>query len=1504
MSLTIDEIVEILNEMREQNKINAQDFEKGLTGLNHKLEMLADDNETEDMIRLYIAELKKSIEDKHNDDKTNSDEISSKIDSAVSDVSTFREEFHQSVSSNLENSSKILNRIAEVTEIITGMEEVISEKSHNNFFNLKSFLEELDSKLKNNFETLSAKTENQVETEDLQKVSDEIKEIQSMISSNADTYKTTLINNIQDIKDYINEIQNSASSFNTENETGLNVQLEALEILKHNFETSFSDIDLNIRNLHEHISNIQGRNDENLKLLDEIKSSSNAILFLTESVEHQSAEISEFMSSIKEITENRSEIIENKLEECANLTSDLKDLIITANQENPVKFDEFFQKVDNSYANLVSENNFSQFRAELNDFVQRLIDNSNILNADSTINREKLTEIAEKINSIEPVDYSYDMEQLSSKIDSLFELLNSNEVTNKINEISDNILQLNNLVETSSNSYCAIVNEHFKQFEEKLAEISSNEDFENFRNDFSDFVSKLLDNTHLVQLNAETNKEHILQILEKINEYDMSYDLNNIAGSIDEIKAFFENNSKMNYEDIVNAIQNAKEQILEKVEIVNNNETLQNIIFGFNDLSANIQALQNKNNIEDIEPKLSSFANSIQQSISSDAEINFGEIKNSIEKISKELSELKEDSIRKNDGNVFTISSGFDNIKTSLENMQSVQNEYLQDLKDVNSEHIFSINSVNDNISVFKTEVDETIKCLKEYISELDESSKTAQISNNDKFSTKLLDLESQLITSSQEFEQKFELLQCKLTEFAHIVENSASDTEGKIASTLENIASVQAGITEMSESLQKLQSTNSEKFAESLALLDAGIDNIVVYINNINDTLANQDFSSELKDEIQNLDAKFDSIINELQNLKNDTNDDTHDKIALLQNDLENINQDIVNALQCKCDEIIRALEPVKTGIDEFVTMDFDKLLNSLKSQLELSFLNFGIDIRSEISENTTSISNLEKAYKETFNQISSIEECVTETLQNNIELLNASVESSTRNIKDSLSGKLEEALGELKAYIEVSFNNTQSQNSIEKLRNELLEKINDLFKSNEDISLTNNVISANITAFNENLSEKAEKLQTNITDSFSTLNTKIDILTTNDNDDVIDMLNSLHNKIDVLAMSDETSIIEDEIEDIKELINEHRKSFEESNDEKTAAIDKYLRDVLLKLDSVDLEKNSEDIKESITSALAAMFEQISFIEESEDIKDFVEDKTDEINKALNEVQTQLKQIASQDDDFDYTYTLQDVESDIARLRLAINNMSGHDFEGFSDDIKKIIKSVETLENSLTHDQIIDLKNDIEKLNDDIVSISSRTNKLLLTSDESSKALNESLNNFSNIICKLEDRINYLDNTAITERIEHKTDNIQTLTSEVANSQKILNQAMTYLGEWIDSASTQIDTIEENTSVSAQINENISSINEHICEISEIKSEIKELKTIVPDKDELLNRIEDKFISQEERINALEDKLTRVITTLEEKDDTMLNRKVDKIEKLLNTLTANIEKLTAYVDE
>ena len=310
-----------------------------------------------------------------------------------------------------------------------------------------------------------------------------------------------------------------------------------------------------------------------------------------------------------------------------------------------------------------------------------------------------------------------------------------------------------------------------------------------------------------------------------------------------------------------------------------------------------------------------------------------------------------------------------------------------------------------------------------------------------------------------------------------------------------------------------------------------------------------------------------------------------------------------------------------------------------------------------------------------------------------------------------------------------------------------------------------------------------------------------------------------------------------------------------------------------------MDNSSDFNSLREDIITAVFNVFDQISFIEESEDIKDFVEEKTDEINQNLTEVKQQLKQFADND------YTLQDVESDIAKLRLVLNDLSASSSnEGIneiSDNINRIVSSVENLQTSLTQEQMFELKDNFEKLNEDIVSLSTRTNKLLLNSDESANTLND----FSNLISQLEERINYLDSKEITERIEDKLDRTMTVISENNASSNVMRQALIYIGEWIDTTSEKIDSLCEQAN-----------------EFDNIKESLERLQDGMPK--DIVEFLTDKFEEQQERMDRLEMKLEKLLSAVDNIDDTKLIKKVEKLDKQLTKVSTNIEKLTSYVDE
>ena len=419
-----------------------------------------------------------------------------------------------------------------------------------------------------------------------------------------------------------------------------------------------------------------------------------------------------------------------------------------------------------------------------------------------------------------------------------------------------------------------------------------------------------------------------------------------------------------------------------------------------------------------------------------------------------------------------------------------------------------------------------------------------------------------------------------------------------------------------------------------------------------------------------------------------------------------------------------------------ELLNVTVETSAQNLQSEFEEKLDYYINDLKKQLLEDSRTTDLIENTKEELSGKLDSILDSQSNiTEQANVisakiatfgdELKNY-VQSACENVIDNESKEVLNSLGDIVAKADEL--NLNLEDKIKSNSEEVKSSLEDVVAKADKISLNLELNSSDLKSSLEDIVAKADELNSNLEDkiklngeelknSLDVLSNKVDIMASDTSfddlyerfedfseteDKLSEMISALHQKVDAIAMDETTFDIEEEIDDIKELIFEQRKYFEASSDDKASAIDKYLNDVLLKLDNVDLEKNAEDIKETIMNALVSLVDQISFVEETEDIKDFVEEKTDAINQSLIEVQNQLKQIASSDDDFSYSYTLQDVESDIAKLRLAISHLSGNDFESLSDDIKKIVSSVEGLESTLTQEQAVDLKRDIEKLNEE----------------------------------------------------------------------------------------------------------------------------------------------------------------------------------------------------------
>lgn len=1471
MALTVDEIAEILNSMRVENENNVENFEKVLTDISAKLELMAGDSEDADLIKVYLTELKGLVEDKSVDTNTRFADIE-KI---------------------LHNVLLCQDDVAKTSEL-KDLFHVFSAAFDNftsNFVNQKDFLEDLSLKLGN--------VENKVFDKD---------ELASLIA-------------------------------------GLSQDLVAVN---NDIEKSFVSIDEKFAEVIKKL--------DSFDITEQVNSINSKILNISEEINLIPSKIS-FAS------------LEDKISYSQSVLNSLRELITeTSEQENAI-ISERFEKLEKSFESIVTDSDFSGFRTNLADFVQKIIDNSTVLNTKLSYTTERIEHI---LTTIENLDNSEEFDKVL------------NTVNQNAGENLDKILA----------------------------------DIENLKTRISEEIGS----------NSKTYFD------------DLSIKIANIISEISDVKSNLEEKCDNVSEDISQNVSTA---------FASTKISMENVIVAMNNLNDMLKEQSEKNaetilaNIDELNGKVDEFSTDI-------------------------VDELR---------------SSFSDIKTGFSS------------------------DIASNISDLKLHLGDVVESLRNYVSELNDNSETSKKVVDEKISKKLLAMETAIENCSDVYEDKMATLQVKLAEFAQNVQNTSSDVNEKISSSIEELGDIKQEIVSVQEALGDVKSSADEKTEKILMLLDENVKEILTVIENLEKSTL-KDINSSINENIDLIENKFSTVLDVLEKFNSETGlaGSIEEKFSALKQEIGLVNTDITGTIQSSRDEILQNFEDIKKSFDDFSDYDFNKLMADLKILLETSFMNFSVDVNGELASSSEAIMRLEQAYKDIFNKITLIEDCVSEKLQNNIELLNITIETNSKNLQCLFEEKLDEYIGDMKSQIanmledtrvvdaisntkeeinvkldvvldkqdnieknitETISNNAEDvsnkiygnifslgeelKNHIKSTCNEVVEKTVDqtvkqtveqtvekcdTSKCEENIDILNQKVDAlvlstdkdeiinSINEFGENAEQannvlnekidilvsstdkdeilnsldelgakteqandvlnqkidalvistdneeilhsleeieaKADKTGSDLTETLESLIARVDIIASDDSlksdleniaeklddfeenteyfknaldtlsnkvdiiaadnsldilydkfdefseteDKVAEMLTALHQKVDVIAMDDNDFDIEEEIDDIKELIFEQRKYFEVASDEKANAIDKYLKDVLLKLDNVDLEKNSEDIKETIMNALVSLVDQISFVEETEEIKDFVEEKTDAIKQGLIEVQNQLRQLASPDDDFGYSYTLQDVESDIAKLRVAITHLSGNDFENLSGDIKKIVNSVEGLETTLTQEQIIGLKGNIEKLNEDILSISSRTNKILLTSDESNKALNDGLNNFGNLVEKLEDRLEYLDNTEATERLERKIESIQSMAVESANADKVFHQVMMYLGEWIDTTTENISSITEKTSEINLIKENVNDVIEKVSDIQDIKDNIEELRSAVPEKSELLSELENKFEQQEARIDRLEMKLEKILSTLEEKDDMVLNRKVDKIEKMLSRLGTNIEKLTSYVDE
>lgn len=670
----------------------------------------------------------------------------------------------------------------------------------------------------------------------------------------------------------------------------------------------------------------------------------------------------------------------------------------------------------------------------------------------------------------------------------------------------------------------------------------------------------------------------------------------------------------------------------------------------------------------------------------------------------------------------------------------------------------------------------------------------------------------------------------------------------------------------------------------------------------------------SEIKETMtseENSDNRFSRIIQTLDGLVSSME-------TLLNNSENSAHSDEFTIIQTNILEVKRELATMNTNIDDIISNRLGELLSKLTekvNRLEILTNNAGMDksvfydvavqteknIKNELEIHKT---NIEDTVKTMSNDI-------TEQIYDDINQLSTNVEKTTDNLKRSIIDiftKIQEMLtGTENSESEYGLkeNIEMLKTGIYNLNIKTEQRILNLGKIIEELDLYTKLQNfsslKNLPAIGELKDSLNSRLTTTLEEYLPA------IMNCNNQEELSFIANNLKKQIYdsiklILGNVSEYKVdIQQEINPLKQ-DNSTIKELKNSIDEITSKLDLYR------------EKDTE---------VGAIVKECanSIIENSEPDRNFIKEILTDIKKNISVMQ-------SGDEETDYTYSMQDIESDVAKIRIYLNELAQNglslNVEEFSNELNNIIVMVDSIKQQVNKLDECNLTETIEKIQDDITSISTRVNKLLLTSDNSYNMVECTLKEFKILSQEIDSQIKSLAGTNKFKSIENSIDSVRTALVESNNYNSVINQSLIMLAEWVDSAGEMLTNISERQDKLDNIGDLHSLLYETKNEISDISSDlVSELERISAvtnnliqeskpaDYSEVLNTINNKLTEQnliiekqEERINKLDEKLNTILEFVAKNDSSTVSSKLNEIDENMKKLNYSIEKITSYINE
>ena len=1223
---SIEENLRLYNEKQNEDRKTQEDIKDALKTIYEKLQ----DEYKLDDIRNSLNSIKENINsnssgefDPQNYENAilNLSENISSIQEIKALIENLFQKYNESQNENGQHSNEIKeainslynlvqddNKLNEIKNLVNSIKEEINSNasSENNFEEIKNSFISLNENIENiNKKIEDTRSENSTS---IQRVINSINELQSDVQpTSSNTNNIDFVSELYEVANSIRDDINSQGSRLTGSVIELQAEVKDVQTnVKEDLNTFGGFVQNKIESLDESLINSINEITDKINLLNIPSNSLNETKIL---------ELKEQMENISDLI---GKILENPVSEQLN---NLEQSILSCNIDNSNITKELVQQaqsliLDNIQAlkgSILSDNK----QASFNEILIPLFDEFETRLNEKIVSLETLVEETGKTGNSSLQDTLLnEIRQTKVEIQNQTKLIadSANEVQKAIlgelikNQLNEMQLDSVNYLKQESELLTSFITENLdvqtKEIVSKFAQIINAKENSEAR---INLIKTTTSNISDILENSEQIKNDFLSFNSKIEE--ISSLSNVLNSSIEELT----NKLGMEFGSINSNLDEKLNSFDSKIkEILNENnanlmEKLTSIIDFTNEINSKLANAENKSNLS-IEFSINSInenIKAIEATLKEQIEKNSSNLEDKLISINNSFEFLKEKIENSSDSNT----ASFENIENAI-NSTSANLEVLKsDLKNVASEN--------------KKELLNTIQGLMEAVNSIE-----ANIQNS----------------ASRENENPKEILDNLKSEINSVIISLNNSNKADFAETKEKIG-------ELKNEIEKTQEEIKASFADEMNNLKTGYDILIGNVNNIKTALDStisaetydiKEQNNKLIDDINSIKESLENSINKADlNLK-DYFDDTKRSVNSIQAFIENLNEtaktnkeDIETSIQELKAENIEAKNDVENKIQQLLeqisnnenieTINEDDL-QKLKEALIQEFENLSS------SKNEVLYNELKTIFDE--EKIEGIKNSIVYALNNSSDSrkngIIEKIEENTNNINENIDNAKNQ-INSIKENIISSIENKEEliQNSISNLKN--------------DVQNAKNEISNNAQGLIDQLKQEMEDIKASLTSKISA----------NDNSELIEtLMNSFEEK-----MQEKVSVLEGVIDNSLNNLDEKTiEAINRTNEDYKKALDNRVDFIIEKLQA-EYEDKLTDIQKLIDNRIYEIINHNNEIIKDE-LKLRADSTLNDISKEFTNKFAKIESVLIKNEEETENgenkgYTLADVESDIAKIRL-----------------------------------------------------------------------------------------------------------------------------------------------------------------------------------------------------------------------------------------------------------